>query len=239
MSDAGYVRLYRSLIGHAAFRNDAEAMAFAWMIARAAWKPSRVRYKGHALTLNRGQVAISVRDFADAMDRDKGWVERLLRRLKTETMIETHTETGVMVVTICKYDEYQAEAEPRETPRETLRETHARQTQDTEQRREELKKAIPERDAVPIGEFDQRCRALAQIINLTRPIAASDRAQLQAWIREGFHFEYHVIEGAKAVVAREEAKGGSVRSFKYLDGGIRDYRAEWLAERNRLNGAAA
>lgn len=100
-------------------------------------------------------------------------------------------------------------------------------------------RSVPERDAVPVGEFDQRCRSLAQIINLTRPIAASDRTQLQAWLREGFHFEYHVLEGAKVVVAREEAKGGSVRSFKYLDGGIRDYRAEWIAERNRLNGEAA
>jgi hypothetical protein len=121
-------------------------------------------------------------------------------------------------------------------------EVKAQRPETRDQKEESYKPAIPispERDSVPIGEFDQRCRALAQIINLTRPIAASDRAQLQAWIREGFHFEYHVIEGAKVVVAREEAKGGSVRSFKYLDGGIRDYRAEWLAERNRLNGAAA
>lgn len=57
----GYVRLHRSLIGHPAFRNDAEAMAFAWMVARAAWKPSCVRYKGRAISLNRGQLAISVR----------------------------------------------------------------------------------------------------------------------------------------------------------------------------------
>lgn len=239
MSDAGYVRLYRSLLGHAAFRNDAEAMAFAWMIARAAWKPARVRYKGHAVALNRGQLAISVRDFADAMDRDKAWIERLLGRLKRETMIETRNETGVNVVTICKYNEYQAEVEMRETPRETPDETRVRQTRDTEQRREELKKAIPERDAVPLCEFEQRCRSLAQIINLTRPIAASDRDQLRTWLREGFHFDWHVIEGAKLVAAREEGRGSSVRSFKYLDGGIREYRAEWLAERARLNGEAA
>ncbi len=145
---SGYARFHRSLIGHPAFRNDAEAMAFAYMVLRASWKPVRVRYKGKALSLNRGQLAMSVRDLAEAMDRDKGWVERLLKRLKSETMVETLTETGVMVITICNYEKYQASNDERETPRETPDETHARQTQDTEQRRKEGKK---EEETLPSG----------------------------------------------------------------------------------------
>lgn len=137
---SGYARFHRSLIGHPAFRNDAEAMAFAYMVLRAAWRPVRVRYKGKALSLDRGQLAMSVRDLADAMDRDKGWVERLLKRLKSETMCETRAETGVLVITICNYEKYQAANDGRETDGETPHETHARQTQDTEQVREEGKK---------------------------------------------------------------------------------------------------
>lgn len=137
---SGYARLHRSLLGHAAFRNDAEAMAFAWLVLRASWKPARVRYKGRAVALDRGQLAVSVRDLAEAMDRDKGWVERLLKRLRSATMIETRTETGVLVVTICNYAKYQASPDNDETVDETARETQARQTQDTEQRREEGKK---------------------------------------------------------------------------------------------------
>lgn len=137
---SGYARFHRSLIGHPAFRNDAEAMAFAYMVLRAQWKPTRVRYKGKAIGLNRGQLAMSVRDLADAMDRDKGWVERLLKRLKSETMCETHSETGVLVITICNYEKYQSANDHRETPGKTPDETDARQTQDTEQVREEYKK---------------------------------------------------------------------------------------------------
>jgi len=137
---SGYARFHRSLIGHPAFRNDAEAMAFAYMVLRAAWRPIRVRYKGKALSLDRGQLAMSVRDLAEAMDRDKGWVERLLKRLKSETMCETLSETGVLVITICNYEKYQAANDERETGSETQGETPARQTQDTEQRREEIKK---------------------------------------------------------------------------------------------------
>ncbi len=143
---SGYARFHRSLIGHPAFRNDAEAMAFAYLVLRASWKPTRVRYKGKALSLNRGQLAMSVRDLADAMDRDKGWVERLLKRLKSETMVETLSETGVLVITICNYEKYQAANDVGETGGKTPDETDARQTQDTEQRTEEYKKEEEERE---------------------------------------------------------------------------------------------
>lgn len=119
MSDTGYIRLYRSLLGHPAFRNDGEAMAFAWMVLRASWRPIRVRYKGRPISLQRGQLAVSVRDLAEHLDRPKGWIERLLKRLRDETMCETHSETGVLVITICNYNEYQAEIEVGETVDET------------------------------------------------------------------------------------------------------------------------
>jgi hypothetical protein len=134
---SGFVLLYRDLIAHPAFRNDAEAMAFAWMFAKAAWKECRVRYKGRAFALNRGQLAISQRDMAASLDRDKAWVERLWRRLRDEAMIEVAYEAGAAVVTICNYDKYQTEPEEREAPDEAPEEADARQAQGTEQIREQ------------------------------------------------------------------------------------------------------
>lgn len=139
MSEAGYIHLHRRLIGHPAFRNDGEAMAFAWMCLRASWQPVRVRYKGMAVQLDRGQLAVSVRDLAEALDRPKGWVERLLNRLKSETMIETRAETGVTVITVCNYGEYQPQQDSDRTPRGTRGGTSTGQRQDTEQRREKGK----------------------------------------------------------------------------------------------------
>lgn len=137
---SGYVRLHRTLIGHPAFRNDAEALAFAWMIMRAAWKPARVRYRERLIHLKRGQLAISQRDMAASLDRDKAWVERLWRRLKSEAMIEVATEAGVAVITVCKYSTYQADGADREAVDEAQPEAGARQGQGTEQEREEGKK---------------------------------------------------------------------------------------------------
>lgn len=100
-------------------------MAFAWLVLRASWKPVAVRYKGKSIRLDRGQLALSVRDFAAAIDRPKGWVERLLKRLENGTMVETHNETGVTVLTICNYDKYQADQDTRRTLGETADETDA------------------------------------------------------------------------------------------------------------------
>lgn len=127
---SGYVRIHRPLFEeHPAFRNDAEAMAFAWMIVKAQWQDKSVRYKGHKLSLKRGQLAVSQRDMATALDRDKAWIERLWKRLKSEAMIEVACEAGVAVITICKYNDYQADVAPREAAGEARETTPARQTQ--------------------------------------------------------------------------------------------------------------
>jgi hypothetical protein len=151
---SGYVRIHRSLIGHPAFRNDAEAMVFAWMVMRAAWKPVRVRYKERGIYLDRGQLAISVRDFAAAHERNKNWVTRILKRMRDEGMIETDAGTGVLVITICNYDEYQSD----QKATGTAQGTDAGQTRDTEQGSEkgknissEPKGSSPRAWACPVG----------------------------------------------------------------------------------------
>lgn len=137
MADAsgGYVLIYRRLLDHPAFRNPAEAMAFAYLVVNASWRPARVRYKERTITLQRGQLAMSVRDFAAAMVRSKSWADRFLKRLANRDMIETADGTGVNVITICNYSEYQAET----YDGGTVVELKPGQDRDTEQRRERKK----------------------------------------------------------------------------------------------------
>jgi hypothetical protein len=135
----GYVRIYRSLIGHSAFRDDAEAMAFAFLVLRASWRDARLCYRRRLLDLKRGQLAMTFQDLADHLDRDKGWVERLFSRLKDETMIETTVVKKLLVITICNYDEYQADPGTGVAPAETIDGTRERRRRDVEQGREELK----------------------------------------------------------------------------------------------------
>lgn len=104
---SGYVRIFRRVLDNPAFKTDAEAMAFAWMVLRAAWKPCSVRYKGKVIDLERSQLAMSVRDMADRLEWSKSRVCRYLNTVQKRDMIKLQGGTGVNIITICNYDEYQ------------------------------------------------------------------------------------------------------------------------------------
>lgn len=247
MSEAGYVSIHRRLLGHHAFRNDAEGMAFAWMVIRAAWRPAKVRYKDRMIQLRRGQLAVSVRDMANAMDRDKAWVERLWKRLKSETMIETVTEAGVSVVTICNYDEYQASRDSDETPRETAGETSSRQARDTEQRREEDNKIDDDVDDASEREIDPVVVDFpADLMSLTDRICRSGGVRnlepasigrnmdfVKGWLAEGFDPETMILPAVAAAIASATEP---ISSLKYFDRPIRQFRARMEAQGNGYRG---
>jgi DNA-binding transcriptional regulator YhcF (GntR family) len=220
---SGYVRIHRTLIDHPAFRTDAEAMAFAWLVAKASWRSSRVRYKGHGVCLERGQLAISVREFAMAMDRDKAWIERLLKRLKNEGMVETAAETGVTIVTICNYDKYQSECVSGETAAETQGETRARQTQDTEQRREKGKKkeTIALADWVPVEPWEAFKRMRKGMkVPFTPDAERGILADLEKLRNEGHDLEKVLLKAVKrgwrGVFGDEDTKRAAVKIVRAM-----------------------
>ena len=104
----GYARIHRRLYENPVFRDFQEASVFAWMVTQAAWKPMRVRYKERIIELARGQLAMSNRDMANRIGWTEARVRRFLNRLKIDAVIDAATDAGVNVITLCKYDEYQA-----------------------------------------------------------------------------------------------------------------------------------
>jgi hypothetical protein len=120
MSDRGVFALDRGWFDHPIFHPEpfTEREAWAWLIAEAAWRPYRRRVGTALVDLDRGQVAASFRYMAERWQWHRARVERFVKRLKTETMIETSSETGILVITICNYSQYQRIALPAETPPE-------------------------------------------------------------------------------------------------------------------------
>lgn len=133
MSELGVFAVDRGIFEHHVF-NDGQPFsrreAWLWLLAEAAWKGRIKAVPGSGIRLSRGQLSHSIRFMASAWNWDKARVERFLGRLKTETMIETHIETGQTVITICKYDDYQRVSLPAKTPSETAGETATRQGRD-------------------------------------------------------------------------------------------------------------
>lgn len=117
LPDRGYIRFYRSVFEHPAFREEpfTEREAWTWLCANAAWKPRRQRMGEHIVDLARGELVGAVRFLAEKWGWSRGKVERFVIRLKNETMIETRTETGITIISVCNYDIYQGGDDDTET----------------------------------------------------------------------------------------------------------------------------
>lgn len=107
----GWYSMSRGWYDHPIFSDASfcEPMAWEWLISRATYlKSGALRcVAGKEIRLQRGQLCDSVRYMAQAWGWTKSRVERFLKKLRRAAMIETHSETGHNIITICNYDKYQ------------------------------------------------------------------------------------------------------------------------------------
>jgi hypothetical protein len=108
VSSGGWFRLHRGWRDNPLFRGEfSRADAWIWLIENACWRPTRFDVRGKIVTLDRGQLSVTLRQLADVWGWSKSSVERFLTRLETETMITQETGQGKSVLTICNYAKYQ------------------------------------------------------------------------------------------------------------------------------------
>lgn len=122
---SGTVNIARALLKHEAFKDQpfTEREAFMWLIMEASWKERTKRVGNVTVTLERGQLAASVRFLAEAWQWEKSTVDRFLQRLKKRDMIGTESGTGINVITVCNYNEYQTAADDSGTPKKQKRDS--------------------------------------------------------------------------------------------------------------------
>ena len=114
---SGTVNIARSLFDHAVFADEpkTEREAWIWLIMEASWKPRTRRVGAVVVETQRGQLAASVRFLASAWKWTAPKVQRYLKRLEKMEMIRTQADTGVTVISICNYDQYQPGAQASDT----------------------------------------------------------------------------------------------------------------------------
>lgn len=107
---SGTVNISRRIWHDTAFKAEpfTEREAFMWIIMEASYKDRKKRVGNIAVNLSRGQLATSVRFMCEAWGWSKSRVDRFLKRLENRDMIGTDSGTGVNVITVCKYDDYQS-----------------------------------------------------------------------------------------------------------------------------------
>ena len=106
---SGTVNISRRIWMDEAFAEEpfTEREAFIWLVMEASWMPRTKRVGTVVVDLQRGQLAASNRFMATAWSWSKSRVDRFLKRLKKRGTIGTASGTGVLVITISKYEEYQ------------------------------------------------------------------------------------------------------------------------------------
>ena len=115
---SGTVNISRRIWRNTAFKAEpfSEREAFMWMIMEASYKPREKRVGNIHINLSRGQLATSVRFMCEAWGWSKSRVDRYLKRLENRDMIGTESGTGINVITVCKYDDYQNPIRAEGTP---------------------------------------------------------------------------------------------------------------------------
>lgn len=105
---SGFAVLYREATDHPLFVGDSARFgAWAWLVLKACWKPTKFNVSGSTMTIERGQLCVSRSQLATAWGWSPSAVERFLARLQTEQMIGRATGQGRSVITICNYEKYQ------------------------------------------------------------------------------------------------------------------------------------
>lgn len=113
MSDDSWFKVARGWRSNPLFGDDplSKGEAWLWLIEHARHAATKFDAAGTIITVDRGQLATSLRRLAEAWKWSKSSVDRFLSRLKTGTgdgpMIETDIGTGQIVITICNYEKYQ------------------------------------------------------------------------------------------------------------------------------------
>lgn len=146
----GFIAMQRDALDHPLLKDADRFRAWFWLVAYAAWKPTRVRIKGETIDLQRGELSFSIRFMAESWGWSKSRVDRFISDLRDEGMIETRAKNGTSaghkagqgqsVLTICNYEKYQDPQREARDNDEAPDGTSAGQQRDKE---EQVNKVIP------------------------------------------------------------------------------------------------
>ena len=104
----GYISLHRQIKNNWVWDNPKYLKAWLDMLLRANYSDVKKPYKDTVVTIQRGEFPTSYRSLAVDWGMSKNTVIKFINRLKTDTMIDTHTDFGFLVVKIKNFDKYQS-----------------------------------------------------------------------------------------------------------------------------------
>lgn len=101
---SGFIKLRRGLKGHWITQDTHTLSVFMHILLGASFADQKVMSHGELVELKRGQIRTSVRQISEATGVDRGCVDRRLKLLERERVIETVKSHRYTLITLLKYD---------------------------------------------------------------------------------------------------------------------------------------
>ena len=113
---SGWFAVKRGITKHPIFQDQPLRLAaWIWMLDTAAWKDTKQDAGGKVVEVKRGQLLTSFRQMSKATGVPVQPLRTLIKRLQEANAIQTDSNTGRMLITICNYDKYQTPQKPANT----------------------------------------------------------------------------------------------------------------------------
>lgn len=203
--------MQRGWMDHDLFKGEpfTRAMAWEWMIGEAAYQPTRKRIAALKYTdLKRGQFTHSIRHMAGKFQWSVGKVQRLISELEQLGMVDTATEHGQSLITICKYSQYQL------TPKSHDTESDTGAIQERYNIREEIKEITTDDNNIIIaGEADLFLK-LQDIVNAPVPL---NMTRVRVWLENGATPQ-QIVETVSRVMTKR--KSDPPNTMNYFEGAV-------------------
>ena len=107
----GWISVQKKLRDHWVWEDPRYLRAWMDMLMMANYSEVKKPYKDTIVTIKRGEFPASIRGLSERWDMATNTVRNFLNRLKTDTMIDTHTKYGFTLVKIVNYDKYQSQTD--------------------------------------------------------------------------------------------------------------------------------
>lgn len=175
---SGWFAMNRAMFDHPIFAGKPERVAaWAWIIAKAAWKDTRQDANGKIVTVQRGQLLTSYRQMSKATGVSVKALRILIERLQDGNAVGIETGTGRLMITIRNYEKYQSADTPKGTGR--AQEGHSEGTQKKQDNKITTKEEEEPKGSLSSGDDLSGPRPFDEITEAVK--AYNDSADASGW----------------------------------------------------------
>lgn len=203
MSD-GWIKIYRSIMDDELYFAEKFTRMQAWLdlLLLAEYKPRVLCVRGIKVSLERGQLALSIRELAVRWQWGVNKVQSFLKELAASEKIDTQKSNVVNIVTICKYEKYQIVDDSKNDETDTQTDTQIDTQIDTQTDTQGKKKVTKEKyieeskenifPTSPDGAAGSDTQKRSSSKSKKEPTLISKaRYAFEAYFRDSFEAEYY------------------------------------------------